>query len=78
MKAKDFDDVLGEVDKEIKDTRKEIADARNKQMQMFGGKAHAAEKEKAEKKEIDYDAIFSRSFQAISSLLTITLLLKQL
>jgi protein involved in polysaccharide export with SLBB domain len=36
------------------------------------------EKEKAEKKEIDYDAIFSRSFQAISSILTITLLLKQL
>lgn len=36
------------------------------------------EKEKAEKKEVDYDVIFSRSFQAISSLLTITLLLKQL
>ena len=31
-----------------------------------------------EKKEVDFDAIFSRSFQAISSLLTITLLLKQL
>jgi hypothetical protein len=36
------------------------------------------EKEKAEKKEIDYDAIFTRSFQAISSMLTITLLIKQL
>jgi protein involved in polysaccharide export with SLBB domain len=31
-----------------------------------------------EKKEIDYDAIFTRSFQAVSSLLTITLLIKQL
>ena len=36
------------------------------------------EKEKAEKKEIDFDAIFTRSFQAVSSLLTITLLIKQL
>jgi hypothetical protein len=36
------------------------------------------EKTKEEKKEIDYDAIFTRSFQAISSILTISLLLKQL
>jgi protein involved in polysaccharide export with SLBB domain len=36
------------------------------------------EKTEKEKKEVDYDAIFSRSFQAISSILTITLLLKQL
>ncbi len=36
------------------------------------------EKETKEKKEVDYDAIFSRSFQAISSILTISLLLKQL
>lgn len=36
------------------------------------------EKEKAEKKEVDYDAIFTRSFQAISSMLTISLLIKQL
>jgi len=36
------------------------------------------EKTKEEKKEVDFDAIFTRSFQAISSLLTITLLVKQL
>jgi hypothetical protein len=36
------------------------------------------EKEKAEKKEIDYDAVFTRSFQAISSLLTLMLLVNQL
>ena len=36
------------------------------------------EKEKAEKKEIDYDAVFTRSFQAISSLLTLFLLVNQL
>lgn len=36
------------------------------------------EKVKAEKKEIDYDSIFTRSFQAISSMLTISLLIKQL
>jgi protein involved in polysaccharide export with SLBB domain len=36
------------------------------------------EEELKEKKEIDYDAIFTRSFQAVSSLLTITLLIKQL
>ncbi|MEN9742680.1 MAG: hypothetical protein RLZZ65_485 [Bacteroidota bacterium] len=36
------------------------------------------EKLDKEKKEVDYDAIFSRSFQAISSILTISLLLKQL
>ncbi len=36
------------------------------------------EKTEKEKKEVDFDAIFSRSFQAISSILTITLLLKQL
>jgi hypothetical protein len=38
----------------------------------------ASEKEKAEKKEIDYDAVFTRSFQAISSLLTLMLLVNQL
>jgi protein involved in polysaccharide export with SLBB domain len=36
------------------------------------------EEELKEKKEIDYDAIFTRSFQAVSSLLTISLLIKQL
>jgi protein involved in polysaccharide export with SLBB domain len=36
------------------------------------------EKTKEEKKDVDFDAIFTRSFQAISSLLTITLLVKQL
>ena len=36
------------------------------------------EQEKAEKKEIDYDAVFTRSFQAISSLLTLFLLVNQL
>ncbi len=38
----------------------------------------ASEKEKTEKKEIDYDAVFTRSFQAISSLLTLMLLVNQL
>ncbi|MFM1853061.1 MAG: hypothetical protein RL164_379 [Bacteroidota bacterium] len=37
-----------------------------------------APEEIQEKKDIDYDAIFTRSFQAISSMLTITLLIKQL
>jgi protein involved in polysaccharide export with SLBB domain len=36
------------------------------------------EKVKGEKKEVDFDAIFTRSFQAMSSLLTITLLINQL
>jgi protein involved in polysaccharide export with SLBB domain len=36
------------------------------------------EKEKTEKKEIDYDAVFTRSFQAISSLLTLMLIVNQL
>ncbi len=36
------------------------------------------EKIKEEKKDIDFDAIFTRSFQAISSILTLTLLLQQL
>ncbi|MFM8597140.1 MAG: SLBB domain-containing protein [Flavobacteriales bacterium] len=36
------------------------------------------EKTKGEKKDIDYDAIFTRSFQAISSMLTVSLLIKQL
>jgi protein involved in polysaccharide export with SLBB domain len=37
-----------------------------------------APEEIQEKKDIDYDAIFTRSFQAISSMLTISLLIKQL
>jgi hypothetical protein len=36
------------------------------------------EKTEKEKKEVDFDAIFTRSFQAISSILTLTLLLQQL
>lgn len=36
------------------------------------------EKVTKEKKEVDYDAIFTRSFQAISSMLTVSLLIKQL
>ena len=37
-----------------------------------------SEEVKAEKKEVDYDAVFTRSFQAISSLLTLLLLVNQL
>ena len=37
-----------------------------------------SEEVKAEKKEVDYDAVFTRSFQAISSLLTLMLLVNQL
>lgn len=36
------------------------------------------EKLKGEKKEVDFDAVFTRSFQALSSLLTITLLINQI
>ena len=40
--------------------------------------SYKTEKEKVKKKEVNYDAVFTRSFQAISSLLTLMLLLKQL
>jgi protein involved in polysaccharide export with SLBB domain len=36
------------------------------------------EKTEKEKKEVDFDAIFTRSFQAISSILTLTLLINQI
>ncbi len=39
---------------------------------------YKTEKEKVKKKEVNYDAVFTRSFQAISSLLTLLLLLNQL
>ena len=40
--------------------------------------SYKTEKEKVKKKEVNYDAVFTRSFQAISSLMTLMLLLKQL
>lgn len=40
--------------------------------------SYKTKEEKAEKKEVDFDAIFTRSFQAMTSILTIALLVGQL